>query len=281
MIAGIVYFISASAAGAWVAEKVVVPVFALLDEYRIPAATNNSEPEMVEQSAQVELDSTKKAVDVDVSLPAISCFAVQAGVYASSANAQSQAALLQSAGEAGYVLQDGNRYRVLSEAYESEADARQRKDQHLAQGRDRALYAINTNAASYRVSALEEQLEGVNTGFAAIAKAQKALCTVVLDLSRGVHDAASAQGELQSIGSALQSDMSLLCDYEGEHAALSDILTCYNDCLGAIEKAANSDPSNLTSFAAQAKYAQLSVADSYSKLMTRLSYAGSTPSVAS
>lgn len=271
MIAGIVYFISASAAGTWIAEKVVVPVFAMLDNYQLPSPAKENETVNPEQSAQVELNSTRKAVDVDVVLPAISCFAVQSGVYSSYDNAQSQANMLKGSGEAGYILQDGDRYRVLSSAFENEADARSLKERHTAQGRDSALYAISTNSASYRVSALEEQLNGVSAGFSAIANAQKALSSIVLKLDSGLCDAQNAQSELRSANSTLQSDMSLLCEYKGEHAALSDILLCYQDCSAAMEKAANASPSDASAFSAEIKYALLSVTDHYAKLISQLS----------
>ncbi|MDO5111283.1 MAG: SPOR domain-containing protein [Clostridia bacterium] len=272
MVAAIVYLVSASAAGTWIAQNVVVPVFSAVERFK-PAQTETPPADAAEASEgamQVALDTSRKAVDADMTLPAVTCYALQMGVYASEENALSQSAQLKKMGGGGYVLKDADRYRVIAAGYAAEADARSVKDRLVEQGVDCALYTFSTDAATYRVSAQEEQLASVRAGFAAIANAQQALTDCVLSFDAGKLGVAEGKAEAGRIADTLKADMALLSGYEGEQTTLSSLLSCYNDALSAIEKAAKSDVADTSAFAAELKYAQLYVTDRYAAFMREL-----------
>ncbi len=271
MVAAIVYLVSASAAGTWIAQNVVVPVFAAVERFKPGAQEPAAEAAQPQADMQVALDTSPKAVDADVTLPAVTCFALQMGVYASEENARAQAAELKRMGGGGYVLQDADRYRVIAAGYAMEADARNVKDRLIEQGVDCALYTLATNAATYRVSAQEEQLAQVRAGFSAISNAQQALTDCVLSFDKSGLSVAEGKAQTQRIADTLRQDMALLGSYEGEQATLSSLLSCYDDALLAIEKAAQSDAADASAFAAELKYAQLSVTDRYAAFMRGLS----------
>ncbi len=282
MIAAIVYLVCASTAGTWIANNVVVPVFSMIDDMKAQGLdkihrlqTPDDTP--VPTDMQVSLNDTKQAVEFDVTLPAMTCYALQMGVFSSAANAQAQALSLQGGGAGGYVMHDGERYRVLSAAYPGKDEAASVRDAYISQGVDCTVYTFATSEATYRVSALEEQLDAVNAGFASIANAQRSLTELAASPAPE-----NGSAELTRIAQALRDDMAFLSGYEGGHAALGDLVDCYKDCLDAIENAAKLSASGGTeSFAANIKHAQLFVTDRYAQLMQALSYAGSTPSAAS
>ena len=111
MLAGIVYLVSASAAGTWLAEKVMAPAFEAL------ASLGREQEDLTapetEDLQQVSLSTAPSSRSEDISLPALTCYTLQMGVFSSAENAQKQSDTLKSQGAGGYVLQDGDRYRVL------------------------------------------------------------------------------------------------------------------------------------------------------------------------
>lgn len=270
MVGAIVYLISASAAGTWLAKNVMVPVFSALDSFKGPATSDAALGEDAAQSMQVSLVSTPEAVESDVTLPALSCYALQMGVYAQAENARTQAAQLRAAGAGGYVLEDGDRYRVIAAGYTDETAAREVKERLSSEGLDCTLYAIITPAATYRVSAESDQLTQVNAGFSSIANAYAALSEAVLRFDADAQSAAEGKAAATGVAETLRADMALLQGYAGEHTALNALLACYTDCLAAIEKAAGSEAAEASAFAADFKYAQLYVADRYAQLMRAL-----------
>lgn len=270
MVGAIVYLISASAAGTWLAKNVMVPVFSTLDSFRRPAEPTEPEAAPDAESMQVSLVSTPGAVETDVTLPALTCYALQMGVYAQAENARTQAGQLRAAGAGGYVMQDGDRYRVIAAGYTDETAAREVKERLSGEGMDCTLYTIATPAATYRVSAEADQLAQVNAGFASIANAYAALSEAVLRYDADAQSAETGKMAAANIAQTMRGDMALLQGYAGEHTALNALLSCYTDCLAAIEKTAASTAAEHAAFAADFKHTQLYVADRYAQLMRTL-----------
>ncbi|NCB31788.1 MAG: SPOR domain-containing protein, partial [Clostridia bacterium] len=134
MIAAIVYLVSASAAGTWLAEHVMAPAFEALASYTGKEAPIEDTP--VEDVQQVSLSTDGSSVSANIALPALDCYALQMGVFSSQDNAEKQAQALQGQGAGGYVLQDGDRYRVLAAGYAQEAEAKEVKDRLVNEGMD-------------------------------------------------------------------------------------------------------------------------------------------------
>lgn len=285
MIAAIVYLVSASTAGTWIAKNVVVPVFSMIDDFKSIKENAPAESEAKDADAgadmQVSLNDTSQAVEMEVTLPSLTCYALQMGVYSSAANAQAQSLTLQGSGAGGYIMQDGDRYRVFSAGFSDQAQAASAKAQYVGQGVDCTVYTFATNEATYRVNALKEQQASIVAGFSSIANAQSALCNLSSQYDASTVDWQSGVEKLRQIGETLKSDISFLSNYEGDKNALTDLLSCYKDCLSAIENAANANAQSAAAFAANIKYAQLYVTDQYAQLMASLGYTGSTPSAAS
>ena len=169
MLAGIVYLVSASAAGTWLAEKVMAPAFeALASLGREQEDLTAPETEDVQQ---VSLSTAPSSRSEDIALPALTCYTLQMGVFSSAENAQKQSDTLKSQGAGGYVLQDGDRYRVLAAGYALESEAKEVKDRLVSEGMDCTVYAIEAPGATFRVSGEEGQLAQVESGFSALYQA--------------------------------------------------------------------------------------------------------------
>lgn len=103
------YIGAATKAGTFLAENVVRPVFEQLGVF------SNEEPQAEEMPSPAEA--------ISYTVPAMDFYFLQAGVYASQDNAETEAQSIQKQGGAGYVYQDEEDFRVILSAYTSENDA--------------------------------------------------------------------------------------------------------------------------------------------------------------
>lgn len=136
MVGAIVYLVSASAAGTWIAENVMAPMISAFsgktngDSDGSQSVSGTPTPDG-SLSTAVDLSagaSSGATVSAQVSLPALDCFMLQMGVYTSKSNAEAQAEALQAQGAGGYILEDAStgeiRYRVMASGYDSAESAK-------------------------------------------------------------------------------------------------------------------------------------------------------------
>ena len=106
MVGAIVYLVSASAAGTWIAENVMAPMISAFsgktngDSDGSQSVSGTPTPDG-SLSTAVDLSagaSSGATVSAQVSLPALDCFMLQMGVYTSKSNAEAQAEALQAQG---------------------------------------------------------------------------------------------------------------------------------------------------------------------------------------
>ncbi|MBQ9989103.1 MAG: SPOR domain-containing protein, partial [Clostridia bacterium] len=107
------YVGAAGSLGAWLAEHVVAPVFSAVG--------------LFEENASAQKEN--ETMEYKVSVPALSVYALQSGVFADRENAEKAAAMIASAGGAGYLHTDGDRVRVLVSVYEKDSDAKTVREQ--------------------------------------------------------------------------------------------------------------------------------------------------------
>lgn len=184
MVGAIVYLVSASAAGTWIAENVMAPMISAFsgktngDSDGSQSVSGTPTPDG-SLSTAVDLSagaSSGATVSAQVSLPALDCFMLQMGVYTSKSNAEAQAEALQAQGAGGYILEDAStgeiRYRVMASGYDSAESAKSVKTRLIGEGIDCTVYELSTAAATFRVTASEDRIPQIESGFAALEKAQ-------------------------------------------------------------------------------------------------------------
>ena len=227
MVGGIVYLVSASAAGTWIAENVMAPMISAFsgnndaDNDGTQDATNTQTPDG-SLSTSVDLSagaSSQSVTSAQVSLPALDCYMLQMGVYSSKSNAEAQAETLQTQGAGGYILEDAStgetRYRVMASGYEDAESAKSVKNRLVDEGIDCTVYELSTAAATFRVTASEESIPQIEAGFAALEKAQRALSTAAIDFDKNSMSVEEGQSLALEILSTLESDMGGLLSFDG------------------------------------------------------------------
>ena len=82
------------------------------------------EPSLTPAPTPVTRTFDESADSRQITVPATPWYAIQLGVFEAEESAGQQAEMYRSRGAAGYVWQDGERYRVLAAVYPSEEDAK-------------------------------------------------------------------------------------------------------------------------------------------------------------
>ena len=94
IIGAIVYIVSASAAGTWIAKNIIAPIFDMLASNK-PTTTDadisGNNEDVIVLSGDETAEPASAASD-ELSLPALNCYALQMGAFSEIANAQSEAA---------------------------------------------------------------------------------------------------------------------------------------------------------------------------------------------
>lgn len=147
---GIVYLLSASKIGTWVANNWIAPALSRTDATlsKPTGATPAPTPETV---IVQELEQT-------FTLPESTFHAIQIGVYAERANADAQSAALRAVGAAGYVLPDGDRFRVLASAYPDVLSAQTVSAQLLEAEIESRLHTLSRGEKKLTSTGTQQQL---------------------------------------------------------------------------------------------------------------------------
>ena len=146
--AAVVYLVGLSDAGSWIAAHVVAPVFRTLG---VGGGGDGGE----------DADAAAQSASRLLELPQLRCYALQMGVYASETNAENQSVALQAAGAGGYILQEGDRYRVLAAAYTSEEDLQTVRAQLEQEGLESASHVIESLPCRLVVTGTDAQAQAL------------------------------------------------------------------------------------------------------------------------
>lgn len=270
MVAAIVYLVSASTVGTWLAEKVMAPAFEALSAYTGKKEPAEEAPSGAADVQQVSLSTDKSSVSANIALPALDCYALQMGVFSSAENADKQAQTIKAQGAGGYVLRDGDRYRVLAAGYAVEAEAKEVKDRLVNEGMDCTVHQISAPGATFRVSGQQSQLDGVEAGFSALREAQAALTDAAIAFDRDNQSVSQGQSAAQSIRSGLEEDMAGLAAYTDSAPAIARLVACQALFSGELATLGQSTASTHTAFSSELKYVQLSLTKAYADLVADL-----------
>lgn len=195
-----VYFVTAGAAGGWLAENVINPIFNS-DVTAAAAATPSSSLSVLSPAPTVEASASASPTPQDVSLPEISgaraeeqikvesvaLFTLQAGAFADEANAKTAAGEIIARGGAGYVAFDGNLYRALIAGYASEEDAKSVKTELEAQGVVSTVFKLESGALEFKVGAEQSQIDAIKSCFTLVSDTVKAMQQIIYDADKGTN----------------------------------------------------------------------------------------------
>lgn len=264
--AAAVYLISASAAGTWLAETVIAPVFTGIEE--VLSGKIRQEEQGESQSVSLSGDTTKQE---EITLPALTCHMLQMGVYSNHENAVSQAQALQARGAGGYIIEEDSRYRVIASGYDTEESLDSVRQQLLAEGIESAKYKVELPKMVFHVTANEAQLTAVRDGFAALKQAQGELSLLAIEFDRNGMSVVQGREAAKEILAPIEEKRAVLSVQQGEGTVLAKVMVCYDAATSAINALAEFESESNVDFSSKIKYTHLQVTHEYAKLIESLS----------
>lgn len=278
LIAGIIYIIASSSAGEWMAKNVMAPAIAFFTGNKNGEGAGDDPAETTGQgdsTGSLDLSEGDAApVSAQITFPGVTCYMLQMGVFNSRANADTQAQTLQARGAAGFVLEDASsgepRYRVMAAGYEEYESAKSVKERLTTEGTDCTLYMLESVSAVFRVTAPEEDMEGVRAGFEALANARKSLAEAALSFDKDALSVAQGRSEAEKILQLLEREMEPLASFAPDGGALSRILDAYAAVRAGLRTLAEDDYESVVDFSAAMKYTYLNITNQYAALTQAL-----------
>lgn len=189
-----VYFVSAGAAGGWLAENVINPVFnsnptaiaATPEDTSTPDALQSAAPAGTVQAVSLPETSGEHAEE-QITVSSIALYTLQAGAFSDETNAKAAAAEIIARGGAGFVAFDGNLYRALIAGYTSETDAQSVKSELDAQGIVSTVFKLESGALEFKVGAEQTQIDAIKSCFALVSDTVKNLQQIIYDADKGTN----------------------------------------------------------------------------------------------
>ena len=189
-----VYFVSAGAAGGWLAENVINPVFnsnptaiaATPEDTSTPDALQSAAPAGTVQAVSLPETSGEHAEE-QITVSSIALYTLQAGAFSDETNAKAAAAEIIARGGAGFVAFDGNLYRALIAGYTSETDAQSVKTELDAQGIVSTVFKLESGALEFKVGAEQTQIDAIKSCFALVSDTVKNLQQIIYDADKGTN----------------------------------------------------------------------------------------------
>ncbi len=193
-----VYFVTAGAAGGWLAENVINPVFNSnpTAAAATPDTTLSAAP-IVQPSESASASATPQAVSLpevsgaraeeQIKVDSVALFTLQAGAFSDEANANTAASEIIARGGAGYVVYDGNLYRALIAGYTSEENAKTVKTELEGQGVICTVYKLESGALEFKVGAEQTQIDAIKSCFTLVSDTVNNLQQIIFDADKGTN----------------------------------------------------------------------------------------------
>lgn len=259
LIAAGVYFVSISAVGTWLSETIVQPVFS--------AFMTDKESD----NGDADDNNTDKTVSVDsngeVALPGLECYLIQMGVFSTEANANVLAASLTEQGGGGFVMQDGEHYRVFTAGYPTEDEARAVKDALITDGYDCSVYELCSDTSTFSVSVMsgsDSTISDIQEIFYALLSAHDDLLELETAFDRDSMSVENGISSLKAIKDQLTKGL------EGKTSLPKEITDCISIYETNLNKLINAENVSPTEFSSMVKYAQIAAACGFMDMISSL-----------
>lgn len=262
--AAVIYLISASKVGTWLAENVVAPVFKAFDNEE-PTVGDNS-PII---SGEVE-NAPKNAVSENISLTTEKCYMLQMGVFSTLANAEAQSDQLRAQGAAGYILEDGGRYRVFAAGYESEASAREVLNRLKSEEVDCTLYILEGNMATFKVTASEAAITSFKELFVTFDDVIGKLGEEVILFDKNKPPIEEEKAVILSFINRLESCIEFLNSQQTDDAVITKVKSAYTAISGALNDLYDLTTTSSVTFSSAMKHTHLGISDRYNQLVKEI-----------
>lgn len=275
LIAGaLIYVFAISRVGTWLVENALVPFLETMDSFLWGDDDQSEQPQKTDQSNIVlpQSANTAETVTAEAVLPAMNCYALQMGAFSELGNAQTEAASVQKMGAGGYVLKDGDRYRVLAAGYGDEGSLQQVREQLKEQQLDTTGFTIHAPQNTLRLTGSQEQIAAVEKGFAALNTLQTQLCELAIAYDRDGMSPEQGVDQAQQLLQTVRADYQLFAAQTGaDQGILQGVTQCFSQSLAELEKLVGA--SQDIGFSSAVKYAHLAVSDHYHTMANQMAMA--------
>ncbi len=265
------YLIGAGAAGSWIADNIINPVF---NNGVSSAAT----PTATKSAAVTAPNETVTPVDLpgvsgiraeeEITAQEVALFALQTGAYSDESNAKSAAASLQTQGGAGYIAFDGSLYRVLIAGYTDSNDANEVKASLKQQNVDAALFNLKSGSLKFKIGAEQSQISAVKSCFEIVPQTVDGLQQIVFDADKGNNVDQAVSALKQNVASAAAGFESAVTSEESSMKSLRSYMQKFSSTVNALPTSTSAG--SAAKFSSDLKYSLIQIVVDYSSFLNEL-----------
>lgn len=259
LVAGAIYLAASSEIGAWISEALITPVRSIFSP-----STEAPEPETETPV------SGSRTVTREVAMPTMEHYALQMGVFSSLENAEAMAEQLRAKGAAGFIIEDGSRYRVLASVYSSESDALSVRDRLRSSDTDCTLFTLQSPGIAFSVTATETQTSAIETAFAAYGEVLTQLEAAIIEFDQTQPAVNDGKEAVADIADALNAAIAPLAAESEENEVLSKVYTSAVAVAGKLLALVDSDAQTVIAFSSEMKYTHIWITNEYIQMIDRM-----------
>lgn len=265
LLGGAVYLISASAAGTWMAKNVMAPIF---DAFSKDTGKSNTVPVFSTNTGE---EGSKGSDTEEVKLSGMHVYVLQMGVYRSEDGARETADAYKKRGAGGYIMKDGDEYRVMASAYSDKDEARIVRDRLSKDGIDTAIHEISLGSISFSVTAQSTVCDTVSRAFSSLSSAVADMIDLSQEFDRDSMTVSAGRDRLNEILNDITQNKKALSDMDASDAVMGAVLNCMQKYADALKAVSGYSGDNTVDFSSDIKYTLINMIDEYSLLINSLS----------
>jgi hypothetical protein len=266
-----VYFISAGAAGSWLAENIIDPVFNN-GNTNAAAPTDTAGPSLPAQTGDTispvtlpEVSGTTR--EQNVTAEDVSLFTLQSGAFSEESNAEAAALDIVTRGGAGYIAYDGSLYRVLIAGYLKQSDADDVKTRLEGESIDAKVYNIKSGTLSFNIEAEQSQIDAIKSCFDAVPASVQTLQQIIFDSDKGQNVDAAVTALQQNVNEVSKKFNEAV---SSEVAAIKSLQTYMGKFCETINNIPSSSSVSNVEFVSKLKYTLIGIVVDYSAFFKEL-----------
>jgi hypothetical protein len=198
----------------------------------------------------------------EITLEARSWYAIQLGSFENEQSAKTQAQSYTARGAAGYVRNDGGRFRVLAALYPLKEDAQSVREQLRAQHEiDSYVYEISLPVIKFDVKGMAGQLDALDAAMQYLNTAMEKFCSISVSLDKrdlNMEQQLTALNEVSSQADTLRTVLSQRLNAPG-YKVVGDLTGLLSQISQACKTVTDASAQGSVAMATQMKYQTLSL----------------------
>lgn len=262
----LVYILSSGTVGKFISDQIITPVA----NFFTGEQANQSEQPVSPSPSPSTTESPKEGqaasqnvVSKTLEIPANAYFALQMGIFNDEQNAWDAAEQLRQQGGAGYILQDGEQFRVLMSAYHTQDEARTVKDRLQGEGIETSIYEFSSEATSFNVKGEETYVVIIEEVFGFLPTFIEEVYDLSIELDQGQLELEGATTKLNALITTFDEKNKQLSNIasSSDNEIVKSLSGAINDIKQLLDTAAKA--ATVEEMSTQLKYIQINLIDQY------------------